>query len=141
MLKSKVLMTSFVFVLLRPRSNEREHLKKRRLFYWFSCNSALEATWISLIRWPHKTSTFYGCICHFWMNVLLLDEYAIFGWICHFWMNLPFLDECAVPFMDECATLRWMCYFWMNVQFMDESAIYGRILFLDKCATFGKIVH
>ena len=42
---------------------------------------------------------------------------------------------------NEWAIYGWMCYFWMNVQFMDESAIYGRILFLDKCATFGKIVH
>ena len=26
------------------------------MFHWFSCNSDLEATWISLIGWPHKTS-------------------------------------------------------------------------------------
>ena len=33
--------------------------KKRRLFHWFSRNSELEATWISLIGWPRKTSTTY----------------------------------------------------------------------------------
>ena len=33
--------------------------KKRRLFHWFSRNSELEATWISLIGWPHKTSSIY----------------------------------------------------------------------------------
>ena len=33
--------------------------KKRRLFHWFSCNSEVEATWTSLIGWPHKTSNTY----------------------------------------------------------------------------------
>ena len=31
--------------------------KKRRLFCWFSQNSELETTWISLIGWLHKTSS------------------------------------------------------------------------------------
>ena len=40
-------MTYFMFV------------KKRRSFHWFSRNSELEATWISLIGWPNKTSNIY----------------------------------------------------------------------------------
>ena len=35
--------------------------KKRRLFQWFSRNSELEATWINLIGWPHKTSNAHVC--------------------------------------------------------------------------------
>ena len=34
-------------------------LKKKRLFHWLSSNSEVEATWISLIGWPHKTSSMY----------------------------------------------------------------------------------
>ena len=30
-----------------------------RLFHWFSSNSEVEATWTSLIGWPHKTSILY----------------------------------------------------------------------------------
>ena len=33
--------------------------KKKRSFRWFSCNSEVEATWTSLIGWPHKTSSIY----------------------------------------------------------------------------------
>ena len=33
--------------------------KKTRSFRWFSSNSEVEATWASLIGWPHKTSTTY----------------------------------------------------------------------------------
>jgi hypothetical protein len=32
-------------------------LKKTRSFCWFSSNSEVEATWATLIGWPHKTST------------------------------------------------------------------------------------
>ena len=48
MLKSKQVMTYFMFVLLRPCRNDREH------------NFEVEATLISLIGWPHKTSTMYS---------------------------------------------------------------------------------
>ncbi len=34
-------------------------LKETRSFHWFLSNSEVEATWISLIGWPHKTSTTY----------------------------------------------------------------------------------
>ena len=34
--------------------------KKRRSFHWLSCNSKLEAAWISLIGRTHKTSTIHG---------------------------------------------------------------------------------
>ena len=33
--------------------------KKRRSLCWFSRNSEVEATWISLIGWPHKMSTIH----------------------------------------------------------------------------------
>jgi hypothetical protein len=45
-------------------------------------------------------------------GVLLLDECAIYGWMCHFWMN--------VLFMDESAIFRSM---WKNVLLLDECAI------------------
>ena len=32
---------------------------EKRLSWWFSHNSEVEATWTSLIGWPHKTSTTY----------------------------------------------------------------------------------
>ena len=32
-------------------------LKKKRSFFWFLSNSEVEATWTSLIGWPHKTSS------------------------------------------------------------------------------------
>ena len=41
-------------------------------------------------------------MCHFWMNVPFMDEYAIFGCsaiyggMCHLWMNVPFMDEYAI---------------------------------------------
>ena len=31
----------------------------QRLFHWFSSNFEVEATWTSLIGWPHKTSSTY----------------------------------------------------------------------------------
>ena len=34
-------------------------LKERMSFHWFSSNSEAEATWFSLILWPHKTSNKY----------------------------------------------------------------------------------
>ena len=34
-------------------------LKKTRSFRWFFGNSEVEATWASLIGWPHKTSIIY----------------------------------------------------------------------------------
>ena len=42
-----------------PKQWEGTISKKRRSFHWFSCNSELEVTWISLIGWPHKTSSTY----------------------------------------------------------------------------------
>ena len=42
-----------------PKQWEGTISKKRRSFHWFSRNSELEATWISLIGWPHKTSIYY----------------------------------------------------------------------------------
>ena len=57
MLESKLVVIYFMFVLLRPRRNDREQFqRKRRAFHWFSSNSEVEATWASLISWPHKTS-------------------------------------------------------------------------------------
>ena len=34
-------------------------LKKTMSFRWFSSNSEVEATWASMIGWPHKTSITY----------------------------------------------------------------------------------
>ena len=48
---------------LRPCRNERECLKKTRLFPWFSSNFEVEGTWTSLIGWLHKTSNIG--ICYF----------------------------------------------------------------------------
>ena len=58
MLESKAVMTYFVFVLLRPRRNDREQFQRKE-GCWFSRNSEVEVTWTSLIGWPHKTSTNY----------------------------------------------------------------------------------
>ena len=58
--KDKVVMTYFMFVLLRPPQKwEGTISKKRRSLRWFSRNSEVKATWTSLIGWPHKTSTKY----------------------------------------------------------------------------------
>ena len=51
-------------VLLRPWHKKRDQFQKRRSFHWFSHNYELEATWISLIGWPHKTSTVLMCGGH-----------------------------------------------------------------------------
>ena len=46
-----------------PQKWQGTILKKRRSFCWFSRNSEVEATWISLTGWPHKTSTVHvGCM-------------------------------------------------------------------------------
>ena len=52
-------------------------LKKTRSFQWFLSNSEVEATWASLIGWPHKTSnTQVGRIR--WVEILCyLDSPAI----------------------------------------------------------------
>ena len=42
-----------------PKQWEGTISKKRRSFHWFSHNSELEATWTSLIGWPHKTSNIH----------------------------------------------------------------------------------
>ena len=57
-LKSKVLKYDQFYVCTSeaPKQWEETISKKRRSFNWFSCNSELEATWISLIGWPNKTS-------------------------------------------------------------------------------------
>ena len=34
------------------------------------------------------------------MNMLFMDECAIYGRMCYFWMNVPFLDECAANFKN-----------------------------------------
>ena len=45
--------------------------KKRRSFHWFSRNSELEATWVSLISWPHKMSNKYV------VSVYLVMQYFV----------------------------------------------------------------
>ena len=46
---------------LRLLRNEREWFwRKQGRSVGFSSNSEVEATWISLIGWPHKTSSSYG---------------------------------------------------------------------------------
>ena len=52
-------MAYFMFLLLRPCRKPRPGDKKIKptLFHQYSWNSEVETTWISLIDWPHKTST------------------------------------------------------------------------------------
>ena len=69
-----------------PKQWEGIISKKRRLFYWVSRNFELEATWISLIGWPHKTSI----IC----TVLLIKR---------IWKPNWFLD--LVNQKSECTTI------------------------------------
>ena len=59
-----------------PKQWEGTISKKRRSFHWFSRNSELEATWISLIGWPHKTSSMYVYYAN-WQN--LIDSENIFA--------------------------------------------------------------
>ena len=40
--------------------------------------------------------------------------------MCHFWMNVPFLDEFAVPIVDECAIFEFLD----KVPFLDNCAIF-----------------
>ena len=64
---------------------EGKILKKRGSFHWFSGNSELETTWISLIGWPHKTSNIAHLLptCIFWHRAKRLENLVVarFNWL------------------------------------------------------------
>ena len=65
-----------------PKQWEGTISKKRRPFHWFSRNSELEATWISLIGWPHKMSiTYWPCLYSILIHVMI--EKKILSCSCH----------------------------------------------------------
>ena len=56
-----------------PKQWEGTISKRRRSFCWFLYNFELEATWISLIHWPHKMSSIYR-----WLSLLHLFDIVFF---------------------------------------------------------------
>jgi len=90
----------FGFFPLIP--SEWEKNKINVAFHQYSWNSDVEATWISLIGWPHKTSTAYSGL-----NVLHLNKtFNFLQSILCFWIVLiknvnkvlpiPSLPECII---------------------------------------------
>ena len=60
-------------------------LEKTRSFCWFSSNSEVEATWASLIGWPHKTSNTEPCKrclkdALFWRHYLFYNKTFETSW-------------------------------------------------------------